>query len=98
MSDHNLKASGEDLCPIIDDPPSQNEADDYNINSNIIVDPESSASPSDWPVQATSISPPPCKRPRPKKGRVHLKSNIERKLVDDLVAEYDKYPLRDYLS
>ena len=91
MAEHNLNASGGDLCPLIDDSPSQNEADDYNINSNIIVDPESSSSPSHGPGQATSISPPPRKRPQPKKGRVHLKSNIGRKSVDDLVAEYDKY-------
>ena len=63
---------------IIDDPPSQNnEADDDNINNNIIVDPESS---SHGPGQATTnISPPPRKRPWPKKGRVHLKSNIGKK-------------------
>ena len=67
MSVHNPNASGGDLCPsIIDDLPSQNEADDYSINNIIIVDPESL---SHGPGQATTnISPPPRKRPRPKKG------------------------------
>ena len=84
MSDHNFNALGGDLCQIIDESLSQNEADDVN-NS---VHPVPARHSTD---QAAFISPPPRKRPRPKKGHVHLKSNIGKKTVDELAADYDKY-------
>ena len=81
MSEYNFNTLGGNLCEFIDDSLSQNGADDDN----------NSVHP--WPPsgQAAFISPPPRKRLRPKKGQVHLKSNVGKKTVDELAAEYDKF-------
>ena len=85
MAEHNFNVMGEDLCQFCDDSGAQNEADDDN--NNFILAEQQPHHSSD----AVIISPPPCKRPRPKKSKVHMKTNIKGKSLDDLVDDYDKY-------
>jgi hypothetical protein len=87
MVEHNFNVVREDLCQFIDDSSAQNGADDESTIMGIVEQ-------QPWgggQAESVIISPPPRKRPRPKKSDVHMKTNIKGKSLDDLVDDYDKY-------